>query len=173
MYCEIAIPVPIKNLYIYSVPESLKNKIEIGKRVWVNFRNRKIIGVIVKIYKELNSNFDTKDIIDIIDEKPLLTLENIKLAEWIRDYYITSLGEALKLMFPNTIKYKKVTLPDIDNLSEKNISLTPLQQKVYNSIVEMKLPQNIFLYGITGSGKTEIYFKLMEYYVKKKVRLYI
>ena len=171
MYCEIAIPIPVNTTYFYSIPSALINKVKTGQRVKVNFKNRFITGYILKIIKNIPDNIKTaniKPITEIIDLEPLIDTRSINLAKWISDYYISSIGEALKLIIPNTTKKKAPVLPEFNTtFSAENIKLTPQQEKVYNSLKKLSPPDKAFIYGITGSGKTEIYIKLIHHYINK------
>ena len=67
MFVQVVVNLPLKNVFDYSVPVFLQKDVVVGKRVWVPFRNRVIVGVIVNILAL--SNFKkTRPIKSIIDE---------------------------------------------------------------------------------------------------------
>jgi len=176
MFVEVVFPIPVDKSYFYSVPEELKDKIKFGIRIKADFNNRKTYGFVIDIKNEI----EDKEILDkvkliegVIDTEPLINEFTFKLAKWVKDYYITSLGEVLKVMIPSAIKLREPSERDF-NLTKKPLSiLTESQEKIYNEILKMKSGEACLIYGVTGSGKTEIYFKLIDNFIKKKSKFYI
>ena len=85
-------------LYTYGVPDALLNSAEEGKRARVNFgRGKSIINALIV---SLDSACDypvekIKPLIEIIDEKPIVTKEMIKIIFWIRERYICKYSDAM------------------------------------------------------------------------------
>ncbi|MDD5618079.1 MAG: primosomal protein N' [Candidatus Omnitrophica bacterium] len=103
---KLALPLPVDRLFDYRIPLKLKGRIEKGSRVKVLFNNRVHFGFVAGFsshskIKKLNP------IISLLDNFPLLTDTNLKLAESIKDYYICSLGEAMAAMLPYQLKNTK------------------------------------------------------------------
>ncbi|MBI5206338.1 MAG: primosomal protein N' [Candidatus Firestonebacteria bacterium] len=96
IFADIALPLPLP-LFTYSIPEELKNYISPGVRVLVPFRNKKLVGFIVKIREEPpNETIEVKNILFILDKKTVIDKNLLKLAEWISSYYFSSLGLTLR-----------------------------------------------------------------------------
>lgn len=91
--------------FTYSVPSYLISKVEIGKRVLVPFGKRNIYGLITGYVN--NTEYDTKDIIDVIDDEIILSDELIKLGEFMSNKYICSLMSCYQCMLPNALKFNK------------------------------------------------------------------
>ncbi len=157
--------------FSYLIPEDLKDKIQIGQALSVPFgKTRKIKAYVVGFSNYLQDDISAKYVEEILEEEPLFTLEYLKLLEFIANYYFCDLQTVLKTALPqkffekNLKKYRK---PKIENKifkarkKEKNIALTAQQNRVLKEIEKIK-PQEALLYGVTGSGKTEIYFELIE-----------
>lgn len=162
-YVEIVLPLPLTAAFTYGVPDKYLSDQYVGKRALVNFNGRKIIGYIVGNGKP-SSAFTIKPIEKLIDDEPLFTQKMIAFAEWISAYYFASVGEALSLMVPKGVRPKESGYKGEGQKIEKN-ELTESQQTVYQSIrsdLTTGRGRKFYLYGITGSGKTEIYFKLIE-----------
>ena len=162
--------------FSYLIPETFKNIIKIGQAVVVPFGpKRKIKGYIVGFSNYLEEGIKAKYIDDILESEPLFNLEYLKLLEWVANYYFCDLPTVLKTALPqkffekNVKNYRK---PKKSNaaLKEENEQiehkLSPEQQKVYREIKHVNA-QTSLLYGITGSGKTEVYFKLIEDTIKE------
>ncbi len=172
-FVEVAIALPIDRIFHYSVPEILSNDIAVGKRVFVPFQNRTVVGYAVGFSEKADVE-GVKSIISIIDKEPILNEEMLKLTRWIKDNYFCSWGEAIAAAIPGGIKKGKVSLGE--RIKEPNIKvedfprskahvLTDEQSKALKSVLEAidkKEYRTFLLYGITSSGKTEIYLQAIE-----------
>lgn len=169
-YAEIAIGLPIAKPFHYRVPEELKDKIEIGKRVWVPFKNRPIVGYVLG-FVELPEVKEVKNISSVIDEAPILDRHMLELTKWMAGYYYTSWGEAIETAMPGPLKKGKTKIvprhPLVEEVYEPTKKFKPtIQQEgalkpILKSISERKSDVYL-LHGITGSGKTEVYLQSIE-----------
>ncbi|HKY07226.1 MAG TPA: hypothetical protein VJQ55_03250, partial [Candidatus Binatia bacterium] len=93
------VPLPLKEPLTYSVPESLENRIAPGSRVLVQVRRRILTGVALD-FAAPKTAIDTKSIVEVLDDAPVLDPHLLKLARWISQYYIAPLGEVVATMLP-------------------------------------------------------------------------
>ncbi|MBI4846129.1 MAG: primosomal protein N' [Candidatus Omnitrophica bacterium] len=178
-YVQVAVNLPLKDVFDYSVPRALAHKIALGKRVWAPFRNNTIIGYIVGIAEE-SSISGVKDIKDVIDEEALLSKDMLELTRWMGQYYFCSWGEAIEAAVSGPFKKGKTTinlrkntelLPGINlegKISEKILSAH--QDKALlevNAFIKKQEHAVFLLHGITASGKTEVYFGAIEEVLKQ------
>lgn len=158
--------------FSYLIPNDMKDKIHIGIPVSVPFgKNRKIKAYVVGFSNYLEEGIKAKYIDEILDFEPMFNLEYLKLLEWVSNYYFSDLPTVLKTALPskffekNVKNYRTPKKKQIifENEFEKESvhALSNEQTKVYNEIKHVNSPVSL-LHGITGSGKTEIYFKLIE-----------
>src|SRR5258706_5845641 len=107
MFFEVALPLPLLQTFTYLCPPDLFHQAQPGQRVLVPFRNRKVIGFVVKKIerppKELPANTNLKEVLDLIDPSSLISPELFQLAEWVSDYYFASKGEVLRSCLPPKI----------------------------------------------------------------------
>ena len=175
-FADIAIAMPMDRLFTYSIPASLKESVEIGKRVFVPFRDKDVVGYIVGLKSEADTK-GIKDIKKIIDEKPIISKSLLELTDWISETYLCSRGQALAATIPGVLKKGKVSIksrkdlvPDRTHTLSDPLSLTEEQKKVLQSIlynIEKEDFKTFLLHGITASGKTEIYLQAIETVLKK------
>lgn len=179
MYAQVL--VDIKNLgtktFSYLIPEELKDKIKIGQAVSIPFGRRKqnLKGFVVGFSNYLEEGIKAKEIAEILESEPLFTLEYLRMLDWVANYYYCDLQTVINTALPqkffekNVKKYRapriKNKIFDLKEKEQKNV-LSDLQQKVYEQIKHVNADTSL-LYGITGSGKTEIYFKLIEDAISK------
>lgn len=161
-YAEIALNVSwTQNSLTYLYPETI-SEISPGIRVLVELNGKEIEGVVLgSHYNE--PNYETRKIIKVIDKEPVITAEQIELGKWMSETYLSTLGEALFKMVPKGKRKKIVgTIPYQINeqlLFALNEEQSIVKQNIINSTDEEKVH---LLFGITGSGKTEVYLHLMK-----------
>jgi primosomal protein N' (replication factor Y) (superfamily II helicase) len=99
-FCEVALPVPMRSLFTYSIPARFDSEELIGRRALVPFRNRKMIGVITAFAENPLELKQVKEISELLDQIPALTLNLIELGTWISRYYVAPIGESLNALLP-------------------------------------------------------------------------
>lgn len=200
-YAEIALNVPLNQTFTYLTlaegtervslkgenlqpdlltktrKSTVKNfESQIGKRAEVKFGNRRLTGIIVKLFDELPKDlpYDAskiRPIIRVLDEEPLLTSELINLGIWMSNYYLTPIGEILNSMIPSG--KRETSSQDFSFTDEfpeqKIVTLSDEQKKAIESITSSnnETVKFHYLYGTTGSGKTEVFLQVAEKILKK------
>ncbi len=96
-------------MYTYAIPLDLKHTVQVGIRVEVSFgKNKLYSGIVFKIHDE-KPNYPTKSIISVLDESPIVTSKQLKLWEWISNYYCCTLGEVMSAALPSGLKLSSET----------------------------------------------------------------
>lgn len=234
--------------FSYLIPEEMREKIQVGQAVLVPFGRQGLINAFVVGFGDyLPENIKAKKISKILDEKPLFSLEYLKLLEWVANYYacdfVTVLNMAIPLKlidknskteksiqflseikdlqltkkgtvpkavqkqieilgllkekgkmslteFEKFAKTTRATMIKLESLGcveisdeeiyrnpleifgvnerEKLFELSKEQEKIYKGIRDKisNANQPILLHGVTASGKTEVYFKLIQGTIK-------
>ena len=101
-YADVAINLPVKNLFkkfTYLISDQL-DFVNEGWRVIVPFGHQLVEGFVVKTYVNKANDGDIKEIIDTLDTTPWFDQQMLLLAQWISDYYMCSLAEAMRLFIP-------------------------------------------------------------------------
>ena len=158
--------------YSYIVGEHFADIAQPGMRVLVPFGrgNKKVEAVILSIINDTETD-KLKFIDSFIDEKPIFTSENLKLALWMSDRFFCTVYDALKTMLPSVTPGKRRNKAKTDNedkaafLSLDKIDLNKEQQDVLEQLtllLNKDTPEAALLYGVTGSGKTLVYIHLIE-----------
>ncbi|WP_312992662.1 replication restart helicase PriA [Chryseobacterium flavum] len=109
-YAQIVLPLNLKGSFTYKVPEELMSEIRLGMRVLVPFGGKKIYtGIVFELHDIAPENFVAKEVINILDEKPILPEEQIRFWTWLSEYYLCSLGEIYRFAFPSSLKLESET----------------------------------------------------------------
>jgi len=164
MFAEILINLPVESTFWYDLGD-FSSKAKKYERVRVVFSGEEAEGIIVNISDEPGPNKLGK-IISLIDKEPVFSDEQMEFARFISEYYTCTLSEAVFLMIPKGVRYSRKVEPE--NLERElklidlDIKLTEEQEIAYSRVKDSFGSGKIFLlYGVTGSGKTEIYRKLV------------
>ena len=123
--------------FSYHVPPELESKIEVGKRVLVPFQNRELEGFILGFGSD--TDYELKDIIDVIDEEPVLNKELLELGNYISKKTLCNLISTYQTMLPTALKAhknKKINKKYLTYivLGDEMSKLTPKQQEIYELV---------------------------------------
>ncbi|MDQ2862785.1 MAG: primosomal protein N', partial [Bacteroidota bacterium] len=110
VWIEVILPLAIPKTYTYSVPLALHNKIKAGSRAEVVFGKNKKYAGIIKSISTIKPAYEVKDILNIIDDEPVLYPQQLGLWKWISDYYMCSEGEVMAAALPTHLKLSSETI---------------------------------------------------------------
>lgn len=169
-----------EEVFSYSVPEKLRDKIDIGSIAEIPFGKRIIRGVIaenpkskIQITNKIQNPKSKYKLKEIRSLNSSFTIPNsyIEIARWASEYYLCSLGEAIELFLPPNIKNPREAISY--KLKAKSSGVKELnseQEKVFHRLEKSLLSvkkKPALIFGVTGSGKTEIYIKLAKEVIKR------
>ena len=106
MFVDCIVPLPLEGVFTYNVPAHLSQKVQVGCRVNVPFGQKKQYAALVTRVHEEQPSYQTKDILAILDEEKMLLPNQLKLWQWVAEYYMCTLGEVYKAAIPSGLKDK-------------------------------------------------------------------
>ncbi|MCB1214046.1 MAG: primosomal protein N' [Deltaproteobacteria bacterium] len=175
MYAEVWLNTPHYHAWTYLVPQGIL--VQAGDLVRVPFGKRQSLGLVAKVHEEKNkTNQKLRPLQEVLGPDYRLNPEILQLMTWAQSHYLAPPGEVLKNFLPSVIlqgkknqgERAKVRAPQFE-LEQKKLKLKPDQAKVINQVLQA---QNSFypllLWGITGSGKTQVYLELCQKILEKK-----
>ena len=105
MFADVILPLPLDGQFTYAVPPSLENRVKTGQRVLVPFgRNKNYVGIIGRLHDVEPQGYQVKPIDVLLDDSPVLLPGQLKLWQWISDYYMSPIGEVYKAALPAGLK---------------------------------------------------------------------
>ena len=123
LYADLILPVPLQGLFTYAVPEGMA--VGIGCRVLVTFgRSKTYLGIVARLGDQKPEGYEVKPILQVIDTVPTVTDPQLRLWQWISDYYLSPVGDVYKAALPAGLKAEDGYHPK----TETYIRLTPQYQ---------------------------------------------
>lgn len=170
---SIAVDAPLGPLH-YLVPEGFdRSVVGPGRSLLVPLGRRNVAGLMLRIESTAPEGVKLRTAIQPIPDRPPLSATYLNWLEWVSRYYVYPLGQTASLIFPPLPKgggrrksKKGAVVKPADGQTDHSVNLTATQQ----AIVEKVLPagtqkisefQTHLLFGVTGSGKTEVYMELI------------
>ena len=124
-YADLILPLPLQGTFTYAVPTQMQAVVKVGMRVLVPFgRNKTYLGIVARLHDRQPQGYEVKPISQLMDEEPIVTPEQLKLWQWIADYYLSPIGDVYKAALPAGLKAEDGYRPK----TETYIRLTPAYQ---------------------------------------------
>ena len=102
-YADVILPVPLQGLFTYAIPEGVA--VAVGVRVVVSFgRSKTYVGLVARLHNNKPQGYDVKPIQQVMDSEPIVIDIQLKLWQWIADYYMSPIGEVYKAALPGGLK---------------------------------------------------------------------
>jgi primosomal protein N' (replication factor Y) len=167
-YALIALPVPVRQLFTYRVPEALDAAVLPGAPVEVPFRGRAARGVVVERVASTPLE-NVRDVTKVLGA-PLLSAHVLELARWVAEYYLAPPGEVVAAALPGghegfarSLARRHASEDRVLRMPiPERITLTPAQRDAAAALekaVDTSGFQPYLLHGVTASGKTEVYLR--------------
>ena len=138
-YVDVIIPLALPKLLSYQL--KVGSKLNIGQRVLVNIGKKKQYSAIVFRVHQQKPSYKTKEVLEILDNEPIVNIKQLELWTWISRYYMSTLGEVMIASLPNSFKLssESIYLPSLQKYSDEQLSvLKPIEQKIVDALEHNK-----------------------------------
>ena len=151
-YVDVILPLPLEGTFTYSLPASFAGGVRLGVRVLVPLGKSKTYTAMAVRTHDVKPDFETRDILQVIDQEPVLLERQLRLWQWISTYYMSALGDVFKAALPAGLKAEEnyrpktvrcVTLPaNLRTEQNLHLALTILgkalkQQQTFNTYLQL------------------------------------
>lgn len=185
-FADVLLPLPLPKPYTYLVPEKFTGTLSEGLRVLVQFGKKRILtGIIKKIHTNRPEVYEAKEILEVLDDEPILTKPQSDLIDWIADYYMCTSGEVLNAAIPSGLKLtseSKIQLnPDFDH--SKGIPFSEQELKIidivsaHSAVTFHELPKlsgirvpTVFIRSLLEKKRILLFEEVKEKYTPKKIK---
>ncbi len=138
---EVAIALPVSKTFHYLIPEEMKGSIQIGVRVLVPFKRRKVTGFTIDLLDKAPQELEgkLKEVEELLDEAPLISPPMLRFFRWISEYYLYPLGEVIKTGLPPGLQLKSELILSLTTEGKNSLvqgGLGPFQEKIFREIEE-------------------------------------
>jgi len=124
-YADLILPLPLQGTFTYALPLAMQSTVQVGMRVLVPFgRNKTYLGIVARLHEVQPQGYEVKNVTQLMDAEPIVTDQQLKLWQWIADYYLAPIGEVYKAAMPAGLKAEDGYHPKM----ETYIRLTPAYQ---------------------------------------------
>ncbi len=172
-WLRLSFNLPVYQTFTYKNIEDAGDSL-IGKRASVKFGSRNLIGFIIGESDELDKGLPVsedkiKPVSRIVDKVPIFGKAQIELAAWISKFYICSFGEALSAILPSgkrEASFENLRINEEERTASA-LMLSEEQKSAVDKIVQSQKSDFFYLYGLTGSGKTEVFLQAAEAVIKQ------
>ena len=113
-YVDVILPLPLDGTFTYSIPEGMEEKVVPNMRVLVPLgKSKKYIAMVVDVHSE-KPEFTCKPIEAVLDEYPSLLPQQMRLWQWISEYYMAPLGDVFGAAMPSGMKSTEKFKPKME-----------------------------------------------------------
>ncbi len=164
-FFEVVFNIPVNRCFSYTLPDNME--VKPGYRVLAPFGKRELVGCVTGTSSRPPAGVkEIKEIQRVIDKRPVFDDSVVKLARWISTMYMCSLGEALSTMLPGGRREVELEEYGGSLIVDREFSLDEQQVQAIERIKEAE-GGTFYLYGVTGSGKTEVFLQAAKETVSK------
>lgn len=115
LYAEVILPLPLNSTFTYSIPVELTDRIKVGHRVIVPFGRKKYYTAIVVSLTPLKpTEYEVKEILIALDNDSIIRHPQLKLWQWVSEYYLCAIGDVYKAAVPSGLKIESETVVELN-----------------------------------------------------------
>ena len=161
-WVDVVIAVPFDMNFTYSVPEEMEGENLFGRRVVVPFGKSEKTGFVINEKDTIeDTGYEIKKLKRVIDKTPVFNKDLLDTAVWMRDMYLSPVGVNLSGMIPSGRKESEYAPFSTLSSFSRVEKLTEDQERALE-ILRTKDRGIYYIFGITGSGKSEVYLRRAE-----------
>jgi primosomal protein N' (replication factor Y) len=176
-YAKVIVDISLAKLdrtFTYSIPEEMRDSVRPGVRVTVPFGSRRLSGYVLELIEEPDYEADKIKAIAAV-ENGYAEVESVmvRLARWMKAEYGCTLNQALKTVVPvpREIRKRATRVEQVPELGKAEDGSLPPElnaaQKEAVAGIMASYPKPALIFGVTGSGKTEIYMSLIAEMIRR------
>ncbi|MEQ8237639.1 MAG: primosomal protein N' [Cyclobacteriaceae bacterium] len=182
-FAEVILPIPVPGTFTYRVPKEWWDHSMVLKRVLIQFGKKKIYTGIVKSIHQNEPAHHPKEILEVLDEFPLFTPNQMRFLEWMSSYYMCTLGEAVNAALPSGLKISSesylslnveldISELDLTDREFEVLSILKHEDKKYedlNKALDIKSSYR-YVKSLSEKGALDLFEQVKDKYIPKTER---
>ncbi|WP_320110732.1 primosomal protein N' [Draconibacterium orientale] len=136
LFAQVILPLSLHDSFTYKVPALLENEIAPGKRVIVQFGKKKLYAaLVISLSDKKPEELEVKEVLEILDEHPIIFPVNFKLWQWLAQYYCCTLGDVFRAALPTGLKLESKSKLFLTGIDEP-VTLSPKEELIIRQLQE-------------------------------------
>ena len=139
-YVDVVLPLPLTAKFTYLLPSAFSEEVKIGCRVIVPFGSKKMYtALVVSIHEQKPEGYEVKEVLEVLDKRPVLLPHQFKFWQWIAEYYMCAEGDVYKAALPSGMKLESESQIQINENYSGEHELTSKEQLVVGLLLAVEL----------------------------------
>ncbi len=136
-YVDVILPLPLVGSFTYRLPEVCAATVQEGSRVVVQFGAKRYYTAIVtcKHTDKPQGDYEIKEVVEVLDAAPIVHPTQLRLWQWIADYYMCPIGEVYKAALPSGLKIESETIVGLNDSFIADAPLRDKEQRVLDALL--------------------------------------
>ncbi len=165
LYAEVIVPIAVPTNFTWSVPNSLKDQVGVGKRVEVNLgTRRRYAGIIKRLHSDKPAGFTPKPILQVLDADVIVTPVQLNFWSWIATYYLCTQGEVMAAALPTYFKLSSETW--LRFIDDHGVELSSLEDDAYLLAEALEIKKQLRISEVQKLIQHRKYFNVIEQLTK-------
>ncbi len=167
-YITVILPLALPKLYTYEVPIEFSGKVKTGVRVEVQFGKKNLYsGLVYQVSDQKPDAYTPKPITAVLDENPVVTMEQLQFWEWLSKYYCCTMGEVMNAALPSGLKLASETRIILSPLFDENF--TGLTDKEYLIVEALSIQNELTISDIQKILQQKSVYPLIKSLLEKRI----
>ncbi|MDR2824528.1 MAG: primosomal protein N' [Prevotellaceae bacterium] len=139
-HISVILPLPLPRAFTYAVPDALAEKVRVGMRVIVPFGKKKLYTAIVQVVHNQPpaTIYAVKEIVGLLDQKPVVRHPQLQFWQWISDYYCAAIGDVYQAAVPSGLKLQSETQVTLNADFGLDTQFTDREYKILDALADGK-----------------------------------
>ena len=168
---DVILPLALPRLLSYALPPVMVGRVKVGSLVIVPVKRKSYTAIVARVC-ECDDDATLKTMTSVLPSEPVVLESQMKLWQWMAQYYMCTAGEVAKAALPSIFKDETKSVKqlekvvDFQEITDDGMMTEPMlssaQQNAVQQIENIWQTKTVsLLHGVTSSGKTEIYIDLI------------
>lgn len=158
-FVDVILPLPLAGSFTYRLPSSYEAEVQTGSRVVVQFGAKRYYTAIVlhKHEETPQGDYEIKEVAEVLDTAPIVQPMQLKLWQWIADYYMCSIGDVYKAALPSALKMESETIVELNTAYTVDTPLKEREQTLLDALrinPKQRIQQLLKSCGMRGGMRT-------------------